>query len=125
RGRRERFAFGIIIAGLACIAALHVLNPHALIPRVNLDRAAAGEVYDGTYLCTLSADAVPTLLARIDQLPQAERCRVEHMVEERWAGDRPGGWRTWNLSDWRARRLVAARTPTVACPDEPAATPES
>jgi hypothetical protein len=27
-----------------------VLNPHALIARVNIDRAAAGAEYDGTYL---------------------------------------------------------------------------
>jgi hypothetical protein len=106
-GRRERFAFGSIMAGLACIAALHLLNPHALIARVNIDRALAGAEYDGSYLGTLSADAVPTLLGRLDLLPEVERCRVAAMLEERWRGERRGGWRTWNLSDWRARRLVA------------------
>ena len=107
-GRREQFAFGSIIAGLACIAALHVLNPHALIARVNIGRAAAGAEYDGTYLRGLSADAVPAILARLDQLPEAERCSVVRMLEERWSGERRGGWRTWNLSDWRARQLVRA-----------------
>lgn len=116
RGRREHFAFGSIIAGLACIAALHVLNPHALIARVNIDRATAGADYDGTYLRTLSADAVPALLARLDRLPEAERCRVARMLEERWSGERRGGWRAWNLSDWRARSLVAPFTGTLACP---------
>ncbi len=115
RGRRERFAFGGIIAGLACIAALLALNPHALIARVNIDRAAAGAEYDGTYLRELSADAVSILLARLDQLPEAERCRVARMLEERWGGERRGGWRAWNLSDWRARRLVAPLTSTPAC----------
>jgi hypothetical protein len=115
RGRRERFAFGSIFAGLACIAALHVLNPHALIARVNIDRAAAGAAYDGSYLRTLSADAVPALLARLDQLPEAERCRVGRMLEERWSGERRGGWRAWNLGDWRARRLVAPLTGALAC----------
>jgi hypothetical protein len=57
RGLRERFAFGAIIAGLVCIAALHVVNPRALIARVNLYRAAAGAEYDGMYLRTLSADS--------------------------------------------------------------------
>jgi len=116
RGRREHFAFGSIIAGLACIAALHVLNPHALIARVNIDRAAAGAEYDGTYLRSLSADAVPAILARLDQLPEAERCRVARMLVERWSGERRGGWRAWNLGDWRARRLVAPLTGTLACP---------
>jgi hypothetical protein len=116
RGRRERFAFGAIVAGLACIAALHVLNPHALIARVNIDRAAAGAEIDGGYLRTLSADAVPTLLARLEQLPEAERCGVARMLEERWSGERRGGWRTWNVSDWRARRRVAPLAGTLACP---------
>jgi hypothetical protein len=109
-GRRERFAFGGMIAGFACITALHLLNPHAVIARVNIDRAVAGAEYDGRYLSTLSADAVPTLLGRLDRLPEAERCRVAEMLGERWSGERPGGWRTWNLSDWRARRLVAHLT---------------
>jgi hypothetical protein len=117
RGRRERFAFGAIVAGLACVAALHLLNPHALIARVNLDRAAAGAEYDGTYLRSLSADAVPTLLGRIDEIPGQERCRVRAMLEERWSGERPGGWRTWNLSDERARRLVRSSAGTSPCPD--------
>jgi hypothetical protein len=108
RGRRERFVFGSIVAGLVCIAALHVMNPHAMIARVNLDRAAAGAEYDGRYLRSLSADAVPTLVRRLDQLPAEERCRVARMLEERWQGTRAGGWRTWNLGDWRARRLVQA-----------------
>jgi hypothetical protein len=115
RGRRERFAFGAILAGLACIALLHAANPHALIARVNLDRAASGAEYDGAYLATLSADAVPTLIARLNRIPQAERCRIAGMIEERWSGDRPGGWRTWNLGEWRARRLVAARPPVPGC----------
>jgi len=116
RGRRERFAFGSIMAGLACIAALYVLNPHALIAKVNLDRAAAGKVYDGKYLPTLSADAVPVILARLDRLPEAERCNAVRMLKEKWSGERRGGWRTWNLSDWRARRLVAPLTVPATCP---------
>ena len=106
RGRRRGFAFGAIVGGLACIAALHVLNPHALIAHVNLGRAESGAEYDGKYLGTLSADAVPALIARLTTLPQAERCRVAKTLEKRWSGERPGGWRTWNLGDARARRLV-------------------
>jgi hypothetical protein len=106
RGRRRGFAFGAIVGGLACIAALHVLNPHALIARVNLGRAQSGAEYDGKYLGTLSADAVPALIARLTTLPHDERCRVAATLEKRWSGERPGGWRTWNLGDARARRLV-------------------
>jgi hypothetical protein len=115
RGRRERFVFGSICTGIVCIVALHVLNPHALIARVNIDRAVAGAAYDGTYLRSLGADAVPVLLARLDQLPEAERCRVAGMLEERWSGARRGGWRTWNLGDWRARRLLAPLAGMLVC----------
>jgi hypothetical protein len=121
RGRRERFLFGSIIAGLATVAALHLLNPHAVIARVNIERALAGAEYDGEYLRSLSADAVPTLLERLEQLPEEERCRVSRIVEERWGGSRRGGWRTWNLSDWRARRMVgsedAQRRRLAGCPE--------
>jgi hypothetical protein len=107
RGRRRGFAFAITVGGLACIAALHVLNPHALITRVNLSRAAAGASWDGPYLLNLSADAVPTLIVRLPDLPGSDRCRVAAALKERWSGERRGGWRTWNLGDARARRLAA------------------
>jgi cytochrome bd-type quinol oxidase subunit 2 len=124
RGRRERFAFGSIMAGLACIAGLYVVNPHAVIAKVNLDRAAAGKVYDGKYLPTLSADAVPVILARLGRLPEVERCNAVRMLREKWSGARRGGWRTWNLSDWRARRLVAPLTVPATCPADFVAPPE-
>ena len=116
RGRRERFALGAIVAGLASIASLHVLNPHALIARVNIDRLAAGKVYDGEYVGALSADAVPVIVSRLDRLPEVERCKMTRMLKDRWSGERRGGWRTWNLSDARARHLVAPLTIPVMCP---------
>ena len=106
RGHRPRFAFGAVVGGLACIAALHALNPHGVIARVNIARAASGAQYDGKYLTTLSADAVPALVGRMSSLPQAERCRVAALLKERWSGPREGDWRTWNLGDVRARALV-------------------
>lgn len=115
RGRHERFAFGAIMAGLACIAALHLLNPHALIARVNLDRAAGGAEYDGNYLRTLSADVVPVLLGRLEEMPERERRAVVCILEQRWGGERPGGWRSWNLGDWRARRLVESLPDSPPC----------
>ncbi len=126
RGQRERFAFGGALAAVATVAALHLLNPHALIARVNIARALAGDsysgaTYDGAYLTSLSADAVPILLVQFDQLPPAERCRVARRLVKRWSGDRPGGWRTWNVSDARARRMVANASDILArasaCPE--------
>lgn len=116
RGRRRGFVFAAAVGGLACIAALHVLNPHALIARVNISRAASGAEIDASYLRTLSADAVPTLIAKLPALPEAERCQVAAMLKERWSGERPGGWRTWNLGDARARKLVAESAAPTGCP---------
>jgi hypothetical protein len=115
RGQRRGFAFGAIVGGLACIAALHVLNPHAVIVRVNTARLAAGAEVDARYLATLDADAVPALVQRLPALPAEDRCHVANMLEERWSGARPGGWRTWNLGDARARRLVAELPAPAGC----------
>ncbi len=108
-GRRERFVVASIGAAAVCLVALYALNPHAVIARVNLARAATGADVDSAYLQSLSADAVPTMLAHLEDLPAVERCTVSTMLTERWTGERRGGWRTWNLSDWRARRLVRRR----------------
>jgi hypothetical protein len=115
RGKRSGFAFKAVMAGGACIVALHVINPHALIARVNIDRAGSGSEVDAKYLRTLSADAVPTLVARMPALSPTERCEVTKMFKERWSGDRPGGWRAWNLGDARARSLVLELPLTAEC----------
>jgi hypothetical protein len=118
RGRRRGFVFAAAMGGLACIAALHVLNPHALIARVNISRAASGAEIDASYLRTLSADAVPTLIAKLPALPLGQRCQVAAMLKERWSGERQGGWRTWNFGDARARRMVAQFPDFPVCPAE-------
>jgi hypothetical protein len=101
--------------GLACFLLLQILNPHALIARVNLDRVAAGAEYDGEYLVSLGGDAVPILLARLNELPEEERCSLSAALKERWSGEKTGGWRSWNLGDARARALVADLQPSDSC----------
>ena len=84
RGRRQRFFAGAVISAFVIVAALHVVNPDALIVRTNLARAAAGKrTLDVKYLTSLSSDAAPALAAA--HLPPPRR--------------RPqGDWRSWNLS---------------------------
>jgi len=105
-GRRQRFAFGALTSGLAAAFLLNVVNPDALIARVNADRAAAGQPYDAVYAGRLSGDAVPVLVASLDALPALDRCRIAHVLLEEWLPDRHSGWRTFNYGDWRARRAV-------------------
>jgi hypothetical protein len=77
RSRRGRFALGGVVQGLAVLGMLHLVNPDALIARVNLDRAGRDERVDDAYLVhNLSADAVPLLLDRLPHLDVASRCRV-------------------------------------------------
>jgi hypothetical protein len=106
RGRRHRFAFGALVAALVAAAALDIANPHALIVRVNADRAATGHTYDAAYAGLLSGDATPALLAALPRLPVDDRCRLAQRLLEEWLPPRNGGWRTWNYGDWRARRAV-------------------
>ncbi|MDQ3864384.1 MAG: DUF4173 domain-containing protein, partial [Actinomycetota bacterium] len=123
RGRRERFAFGALLAGFAAIFAINAMNPDALIATTNIERMEEGKRFDAYYLTTLSADAVPVL---VESLPEIGDKRVwqdytlEQALVYRWDKRSPD-WRTWNLSRWRARQAVkshvanqAGRAPRIA-----------
>jgi hypothetical protein len=97
---RGRFAVGALVLGFAATAALNIINPDALIARVNLSRPHI----DYAYLTHLSDDAVPTLVARERQLPPAVRRALRARAVPR------AGLLSWNLSRERARNaLVSAR----------------
>lgn len=112
RGRRRRFAFGALVQGFAVLAGLHLANPDATIVRVNAARPAVHRPFDGAYAASLSADAVPALLAALPRLGAAERCDVAKRLLARWSGDAARAhesWRNWNLARERARRAVGER----------------
>ncbi|HVH10031.1 MAG TPA: DUF4173 domain-containing protein [Gemmatimonadales bacterium] len=109
RERRRRFAFGALVQGFAVLAGLHILNPDAFIARANLFRPAVHRPADAAYAASLSADAVPVVLAALPRLSEPERCRAARRLLGRWGSDagRPeDGWRSWNLARARARRAV-------------------
>lgn len=108
RGARARFAFGALAPGLAVLAGLHLVNPDALITRVNLHRTVVnGPAFDAVYAAgKLSADAVPALLEALPRLPEDARAEVAARLLARW-GDSPSrDWRSWNWADHEARTLV-------------------
>ena len=75
---RRRFAFGALVASLALVVALDLINPDALIAHTNLTRAAAGvgQPLDAEYLAwTLSADAVPASVTGLAAGSRTEPCR--------------------------------------------------
>jgi hypothetical protein len=108
RARRDRFAFGALLAGFAAIFAINVMNPDALIASTNIDRMEDGKRFDAYYLTTLSADAVPVLVESLLEIGDSRLWKdytVEQAVVDRWDA-RQADWRTWNLGRSRARQLV-------------------
>ena len=115
RGRRERFAFPALVSGFAFVALLLAVNPDARIARTNLERAGdvrtamdRGDAVDAGYLASLSADAVPTLMAALPDLPPQPRCVLARGLLERWGPEEvaEADWRSWNWSVARAREMV-------------------
>lgn len=100
RGRREHFATGAFFGGVAAVALLNLVNPEAIIARTNLARAAAGARFDAGYLASLSADALPTVVAALPSLGSADRCEVASRLHRRWRGHRAVA--DWDLSLVRA-----------------------
>jgi len=61
--RPDRFALGALIIGMGVLVTVNLLNPEAFIVRQNIARYQAGGKLDAYYLKSLSADAVPALVA--------------------------------------------------------------
>jgi hypothetical protein len=109
RGRRESFAYGALVSGVASVALLFVLNPDALVARTNLARLSSSSVparFDVAYATTLSADAVPVVIAAMPSLPRDVQCALAEDLLRRWPPDRVSSIRSWNWSSARASDAV-------------------
>jgi hypothetical protein len=119
RGRRERFAIGVLVTGLATILLLNVVNPDAIIARVDVHLARHARPVDFEYLGSLSDDATPTIVAAIPELQKRERGgtsfgpfgaryysagSVAKLIGLHTSCH--ADWRTWNLARARARHLL-------------------
>ena len=105
RGQRERFAFGAAVAGFCLIFALHVLNPDATIVRANLIHAQKGHTFDADYAVSLSADAVPSLMAALPALPVTVQGIIAAGLLPQWPPNK-ADWRSWNWSRAEASHEV-------------------
>jgi hypothetical protein len=108
RGRRERFAWGALTTALEALVLLHVVNPDGMIVRVNAARADAPTRFDAPYAASLSADAVPPLLAALPAVRPELRCMAAERLLDRWHTS-DADWRSWSLARGRARAAVAKR----------------
>jgi hypothetical protein len=116
RGRRERFGFGSVAAGLFVLGALNLLNPDGLIAGTNLGRAGRGRAVDTAYFYSLSADALPAVRRALPRLGRADRCAVTTVIAERWRRELERHSR-WNIAFARAGRLLPSYGPD--CPRPP------
>lgn len=112
-GRRSRFAFGAMVAGLASIILLHTINPDAIIVKTNLARAAAGASFDVKYNFSLSEDSIPPLINGIDGLPQPQRVQLANSLVDHYRYSREPGWRSWSLSRSIARNMFEKNKPRI------------
>jgi Domain of unknown function (DUF4153) len=121
RGRRQRFAAGALIAGYALVVALEVVNPDAYITRTNLERALESRTFDAAYVSSLSADAVPDMVAALPKLTAENSCVISKRLLSRWPASRQSDWRTWNRSRAEAERVIDANRSTLmqySCPEK-------
>ena len=115
RGRRSQFGVGLLIASASWIGALNVVDPEAVVVRVNLARALGGAEFDIPYHATLSADAVPALLGAAERLDPARCAALLEALRPRWTGATAEStdWRAWNRPRARARHLLAPPLATL------------
>ncbi len=97
-GRRERFSFGAAALIAAVVLGLHLVNPDALIARVNLQRALQGRRLDVDYLTARSADALPVIEAMLPRLPADQQQAVREQLRRRSSWIHTRDWRDWNWS---------------------------
>jgi hypothetical protein len=99
RDRRDAFAFGALVSGLATVGLLFVLNPDAIVARTNVARMLSGGgpvQFDAAYASSLSADAVPVLIDALPAMPREVQCLIARQMLRRWAPDQERSIRGWN-----------------------------
>jgi hypothetical protein len=102
RGQRNRFVSGALATAFAAVFALHLVNPDAWMVRTNVAHAArSARPFDTQYATSLSADALPTLLAALPGLPAETQAELRLRLTQRWNSQGKPDWRSWNWS--RAR----------------------
>lgn len=111
RGQRERFAVGALVSGFLVLAALHVVNPDALIARTNLVLAAETGRFDAEYAASLGPDAVPVLVDGLPSLEPKARAELKALLQNQAKGQVPSDWRAWNWGRLQAERALEALGP--------------
>ncbi len=116
RNRPERFLSGGLAAAAMILAALHLVNPAAVVVEVNIRRVASGAPLDLRYLADLGADGVPALVAALPRLPDGDQRFVAQLLCA--PAQSPRRSLAWNYGRARAdaarARLIATGCGAVA-----------
>ncbi len=105
RSTPGRFVAGSLLAWATWLAALHMVNPEAIVVRTNLRRMESGRPLDTRYLTSLSSDAVPTVVAGIAGVPESDRTRLMEWMRGTLA-EPCCDWRGWHYGRNRARAAL-------------------
>jgi hypothetical protein len=104
--KRESFAFGALVSGAAIIVLLDIVNPDAIIVRMNTSRPKDKQI-DVSYLATLSTDAVPALIDALPALDLPGRGVIVSALQWRIKSIQSKDWRSWNLSGQTAQNQIS------------------
>jgi hypothetical protein len=121
RGRPRPFAAGAVLSAFVAVAALNIMNPHAIVARVDVGRAASASgiaALDLVHLASLSGDAAAIVVPAVIGAPatDAERCAAARQLIRLWGpdarirtrDDRDAAWRWWNAGDEAGLRVELA-----------------
>lgn len=118
RGRTRHFAPTVFGITVAWVMTLNIINPEAIVVRVNVRRAVAGSAFDSAYHASLSADALPGLLRHARRLPRPQCEALDAALRTAWAPAfpplaQPGDWRSYRVP--RARAAAWFTSGAQAC----------
>jgi hypothetical protein len=90
------------VAGLVLVLALNIVNPEALVVRLNVNQSSANHLLDPQYLAGLSDDAVPDLFNALPRIDPRQQSELRRMLCQRQETD--GGWAGYNAAQQAARQ---------------------
>ena len=102
---RDLFLSGAVVSAVVILGTVNALNPDGLIARTNTSRIESGRSFDAEYAATLSADGVQSLIDRLGNLSQQDRCVLSQNLLMKWSAPEKD-LRSFNLGRHWAHRGV-------------------
>jgi hypothetical protein len=92
--RTRYFAFGALLTAFVAVWVSVGLNPDKMIADYNLKMNGKLDI---GYICSLSADAVPSIVNHIKELPKDKQQKAAGKVLEKWPISEFSDWRSMNF----------------------------